>query len=220
MILSYARIDKITPTSDWLARATFRTHLDGLAGRKVVYLDEYDPADPDHVVIAFYGGYDVTLFNTAQMLRKQGHKFEVFVIPAMIGEWSYHDRLVHPMSRFAEMHMLKFAARSGGRIQLTVPTTLPGQTPPEGGAIAASLAALDALPALAQQFAPPHLRWVHHADQPPTVPGDATIAQRLNGAIAGIDGAADNRFALPCVNGHDPAAVAAAFAAHPDAQTL
>jgi glycosyltransferase involved in cell wall biosynthesis len=84
--------------------------------RDVVYLDDYDPDNPDHVVITFDGVYKNVLDYAAPILKKFGYPFDIFISSDYIGKDNKFDT-IEPDADFASMDDLKELVRSGGRIQ-------------------------------------------------------------------------------------------------------
>lgn len=118
----------------------------------MVYLDDYDPANPDHVVITFDGVYQNVLQFAAPLLAEFNYPFELFLSGDHVGKDNAFDRIdqrtglpTHePITQFATKEELKQLVELGGRLQwhtrshanltkldaaaikreLTVPTTL------------------------------------------------------------------------------------------------
>ena len=116
MILMYHKVDLTSPTMWWVNVKSFHTHMCWLAGKQVVYLDEYDPANPDQVVITFDGVYSNVLRYAAPILRHFGYPFELFVTSDWIGLQNHFDR-VEPACGFASQSELLKLVKMGGRLQ-------------------------------------------------------------------------------------------------------
>ena len=91
MILMYHKIYPDSPTMWWVDVDNFYRQMCELKCRKVVSLDDYDPADPDHVVITFDGVYKNVLTFAAPILKDFGYPFELFVTSDYIGKDNSFD---------------------------------------------------------------------------------------------------------------------------------
>jgi glycosyltransferase involved in cell wall biosynthesis len=116
MILMYHKVDLTSPTMWWVNVQSFHAQMCWLAGRKVVYLDDYDPANPDHVVITFDGVYSNVLQYAAPILRHFGYPFELFLTSDWIGLQNRFDLVEPPCSFANESELLQLVAL-GGRLQ-------------------------------------------------------------------------------------------------------
>lgn len=116
MILLYHKIDTENKTEWWVSADTFYRQLVQLSGKKVVYLDQYDPNNPDHVVITFDGVYKNILRYAAPLLQQFGYPFELFVTGDTIGKDNEFDS-VEPPCPFADTNDLKQLVAMGGRLQ-------------------------------------------------------------------------------------------------------
>ena len=117
MIYLYHKIDYIVPTYRWVSADAFNRQMAALQSKKVVYLDDYDRNNPDHVVITFDGGYENIATVATPILKKWGYPFEVFVIGKYIGGDNTFDAAAEPFCRFATVAQLQHIADNGGRIQ-------------------------------------------------------------------------------------------------------
>lgn len=116
MILLYHKIDTENKTEWWVSADRFYRHLVQLSNKKVVYLDDYDPTNPDHVVITFDGVYSNVLRYAAPLLRQFGYPFELFVTGDTIGQGNEFDT-VEPPCPFASRKELQQLVAMGGRLQ-------------------------------------------------------------------------------------------------------
>jgi glycosyltransferase involved in cell wall biosynthesis len=116
MILLYHKIDVENKTHWWVSADTFYRQLAQLANKKVVYLDDYDPKNPDHVVITFDGVYDGVLRYAVPLLEQFGYPFELFVCGDHMGKGNEFDK-PEPPARFADQKQLKQMVAAGGRLQ-------------------------------------------------------------------------------------------------------
>jgi len=76
MILCYHKVHPIEKSIWWLSADAFYKQMSALRSRKVVYLDDYDPSDPDQVVVTFDGVYDNVLQYAVPILAHLGDPFE------------------------------------------------------------------------------------------------------------------------------------------------
>lgn len=116
MILMYHKVYLESLTPWWVDVNNFYRQLCELKCKKIVYLDEYNPKDPSHVVISFDGVYKNILQYAAPLLKKFGYPFELFVIGDFIGKDNSFDR-GEPVTDFASRKDLQKLVRLGGRIQ-------------------------------------------------------------------------------------------------------
>ena len=86
-------------------------------GRRAVYLDDYDPADPGQIVLTFDGVYDELVRFALPLLKKRGLPFELFIVGDYAGKWNDFDRHVEPPARFASIESLRRLVDAGGRVQ-------------------------------------------------------------------------------------------------------
>lgn len=116
MILMYHKVAPESPTMWWVYVDEFRRQMLELRDRKVVYLDDYDPANPDHVVITFDGVYRNVLEFAAPVLLELGYPFELFITGDYIGRNNYFDT-PEPVADFAGEAELRHLIDMGGRLQ-------------------------------------------------------------------------------------------------------
>ncbi len=100
----------------WVTVDTFFRQLHSLRNRRVVYLDDYDPHNPNHVVITFDGVYRNVLTYAAPLLKHYGYPFELFVSGDHIGKTNEFDT-IEPNAAFATHKELKLLVDQGGRLQ-------------------------------------------------------------------------------------------------------
>jgi len=81
MILTYHKV-KIFPQKDPITTGflTFLKQMLSLRKRKVVYLDSYNPANVNQVVITFDDGYKEVLKYAFPVLKFFNYPFEVFLV--------------------------------------------------------------------------------------------------------------------------------------------
>ena len=116
MILMYHKISPDAPSMWWVEVHAFFGQLHSLRNRQVVYLDNYDPHNPNHVVITFDGVYRNVLTYAAPLLKYFGYPFELFVSGEHIGKTNEFDT-IEPNAEFATNKELKRLVDQGGRLQ-------------------------------------------------------------------------------------------------------
>lgn len=166
MILLYHKVDLEAKTAWWVSVDAFYRQLCDLRAYDVVYLDDYDPTNPRHVVITFDGVYDNVTTHAAPLLERFGYPFELFVIGDHVGGDNAFDT-VEPPARFATLPELQAAEKRGGRIQWHSRShrTL------SGGDLAGIDRELQVPAELREPFGPGHFRWFAypHGEHDPTV---------------------------------------------------
>lgn len=116
MILLYHKVHAEAKTRWWVDADTFYRQLAALRTKRVVYLDDYNPADPKQVVITFDGVYRNVLEYAAPLLADLGYPFELFVTGDYVGRDNAFDA-VEPHAMFANAAELAELVRLGGRLQ-------------------------------------------------------------------------------------------------------
>lgn len=116
MILTYHKIHPENKTIWWVTPDTFYRQMTDLRSKKVVYLDDYNPADENQVVITFDGVYKDVWKYAVPILAHFGYPFELFVIGGTVGKDNSFDT-VEPPADFADIETLKKMVLAGGRLQ-------------------------------------------------------------------------------------------------------
>lgn len=116
MILLYHKVAEENKTYWWVSADTFYRQMVQLAGKQVIYLDDYDPKNPNHVVITFDGIYENVLRYAAPTLKKFNYPFELFVTGDTIGKTNEFDKS-EPLCDFAREATLRQLVKMGGRLQ-------------------------------------------------------------------------------------------------------
>lgn len=125
MILMYHKIYPDTPTIWWVSADDFYRQMCEIQHKKVVYLDDYDPNNPNHVVITFDGVYKNVHDFALPILKKFGYPFELFISGDHIGKDNDFDTVDkrtgkptnEPQALFANYSELKILVKSRGRLQ-------------------------------------------------------------------------------------------------------
>lgn len=116
MILLYHKVHPVSSTIWWVDCDNFYRQMTELADKKIVYLDEYDQADPDQVVITFDGVYQNVVEYALPILSHFGYPFELFVTGDYVGKGNEFDA-VEPLAPFADQDGLRRLVSAGGRLQ-------------------------------------------------------------------------------------------------------
>lgn len=116
MILMYHKVYPESPSMWWVDADSFYRQMCELKWKNVVYLDDYNPADPDQVVITFDGVYRNVLTFAAPILRDFGYPFELFVTSDYINGNNSFD-VPEPPADFASLEDLTELVSCGGRLQ-------------------------------------------------------------------------------------------------------
>lgn len=116
MILMYHKVAPENLSPWWVDVDHFYRQLHALRWRKVVYLDDYDPADPAQVAISFDGVYRNVWLFAAPLLKEFGYPFELFVTSDYIGGDNVFDT-PEPWAEFASTEELALLVKAGGRLQ-------------------------------------------------------------------------------------------------------
>ena len=115
-ILMYHKIDLESPTIWWVSVDQFYRQMIELKSKQVVYLDDYNPQDPNHVVITFDGVYKNILKYAAPILQEFNYVFELFVSSNYVGSDNTFDT-EEPITQFADFQDLKALVNINGRLQ-------------------------------------------------------------------------------------------------------
>ena len=116
MIITYHKVELSAKTNLWVSADAFNRQMADLQAYDVVTLDQYDPANPRHVVITFDGVYSNVASFAAPILEKWGYPFELFVVGDYIGGDDAFDD-AEPACRFASLKELETMVQMGGRVQ-------------------------------------------------------------------------------------------------------
>jgi GT2 family glycosyltransferase len=168
--------------------------MEQLTRFQVVSLDEYDIADPRHVVITFDGVYEGIYRCALPILKKFSYPFELFLVGSYIGQVNEFDREVEPAARFASEEELRALVAGGGHLQWHSRThqdltTLDPRQLSDEVRIPERIRELD--PKGFNWFAYPHGKSSHH------VANEARLV--FKGALACDDGDPADPFCLPRV---------------------
>jgi peptidoglycan/xylan/chitin deacetylase (PgdA/CDA1 family) len=150
----YHKVDVIHPSQWWVTVETFKNQLNELSNRRCVYLDEYDPTDPNQYVLTFDDAYENIFRHAFPILVQKNLPFEVFVNAAYIGGWNCWDD-TEPLTRFCSLDQLEILAKNGGRIQWHSYShrLLPALS------IQELKSEIEIPDFLVEMFAPPNLKW-------------------------------------------------------------
>lgn len=112
----YHKVDIEAPTMWWVTANNFYRQMLELVNKEVVYLDDYDINNRNHVVITFDGIYDGVLKYAAPILKKFNYPFELFLTSEYIGLDNSFD-VTEPFAKFVTADELKLLLEYGGRLQ-------------------------------------------------------------------------------------------------------
>ncbi|MCC5613934.1 glycosyltransferase [Nostoc sp. CHAB 5836] len=115
-ILMYHKVFLDSQTMWWVFVDEFYRQMLELRYRKVVYLDEYNPKDPNQVVITFDGIYKNILDYAVPILRNFNYRFELFISSDYIGIDNSFDQ-PEPLSKFVTLEELELLVNMNGRLQ-------------------------------------------------------------------------------------------------------
>lgn len=193
MILAYHKVGTHRKSYWYVTADRFYAQLASLADRRVVYLDDYDPRDPQQVVISFDGVYADLVPFALPILKHFGYPFELFIVGDYLGQENTFDQPKEPPARFASREDLDRMVAGGGRVQWHSRT--------HGDLAAMSSADLErelTVPeALRRHFGPEHLRWFAYPHGRSSEALKSAIRSRFVGALACEDGDGADRYFLP-----------------------
>jgi glycosyltransferase involved in cell wall biosynthesis len=112
----YHKVDIESPTIWWVSVDNFYRQMLELGSKQVVYLNDYDPHNPNHVVITFDGVYRNVLKYAAPILQELNYPFELFISSNYVGIDNSFD-IEEPLTQFADLQELKMMVAMNGRLQ-------------------------------------------------------------------------------------------------------
>lgn len=199
MILAYHKVGPDRKTHWYVTADRFHAQLAALADRTPVYLDDYDPQNPKHVVISFDGVYANLVPFALPILKRFGYPFELFVVGDYLGRENTFDQPKEPPAHFASLSELDTLVAGGARVQWHSRThgDLAAMNPTD---LERELTVPDAL---RQHFGPQHLRWFAYPHGRSSAPLKAAIQRHFVGALACEDGDPRDRYYLPRILAHE-----------------
>lgn len=193
MILTFHKVFPDQKTEWWISADQFYQNMQSIKSREVVYLDDYDYNNPNHIVVTFDGIYENIFHFALPILQNFNFPFELFVIGDYIGRDNTFDQQVEPPCRFANVHQLEELVRHGGRLQwhtkshsrldkldsneLDAELTVPRE--------------------LSDRFHVPNFRWFAYPHGVRNNNATKIISKKFAGALACEDGRNDDRYYLP-----------------------
>jgi GT2 family glycosyltransferase len=193
MILTYHKVHPEQKTSWWVTVDEFYQHMQALTTKRVVYLDDYDPKNSDHVVITFDGIYSNIHEFALPILKNFGYPFELFVIGNHIGLDNGFDQSVEPPCMFASIQQLRDLCDNGGRLQWHTRDHIRLNE----ANIEKALYELSIPSELQNMFPSPNLRWFAYPHGIPNPELRSLVGERFVGALACDDGDPDDPLFLP-----------------------
>lgn len=116
MILMYHKVHPNSPTMWWVFVNDFYRQMAELSNKEVVFLDDYNHTNTNHVVITFDGIYKNVVEYALPILKHFNYPFELFLTSDYIGLDNEFDA-VEPNSPFANENELLELINGGGRLQ-------------------------------------------------------------------------------------------------------
>lgn len=116
MILMYHKVHPNSPTIWWVTVNDFYRQMSEISNKEVVYLEDYDPENINHVVITFDGIYKNILEYALPILKHFNYPFELFLTSDYIGLDNKFDN-VEPYAPFTSCEELKRLKDNKGRLQ-------------------------------------------------------------------------------------------------------
>ncbi|WP_428225735.1 glycosyltransferase [Flavobacterium sp.] len=116
MILMYHKVHPNSPSMWWVSVNNFYRQMTELKGKKVVYLENYNPEDENEVVITFDGIYKNVLEYALPILKHFNYPFELFLNSDYLGTNNEFDS-VEPNAEFVDLDDLRLLVDNGGRLQ-------------------------------------------------------------------------------------------------------
>src|SRR5690606_25038989 len=116
MILMYHKVYPESPSMWWVTVDNFYRQMSEIQNKEVVYLDDYDVNNPNHVVITFDGIYKNVYEYALPVLKHFNYPFELFLTSDYIGLANEFDS-VEPDAEFANEFELKELIAGRGRLQ-------------------------------------------------------------------------------------------------------
>lgn len=193
MILMYHKIAPTAPTQWWVEVDQFYRQLCELRGSQVVQLADYEPSNPDHVVITFDGVYENVAHYAAPLLERFGYPYELFVTSEYIGNSNAFDRESgEPEAIFANTGMLARMVAGGASLQWHT------RTHPHLPQLS-DLSVLQgefAVPDVLRAIDPKGFKWIAYPHGEFDERSRALAVERFTGAVSCNQGSESDRFAL------------------------
>lgn len=192
MILLYHKVFPEAKTTWWVTPDAFYLQMLDLANKQVVYLDDYDPSNPNHCVITFDGVYENVWKYAVPILQRFGFPFELFVVGDSVGRGNEFDS-PEPYASFADLETLQKMVRSGGRLQWHSRTHGSLLSPQPPLVYQSELTVPEDL----RRVSPGGLEWFAYPHGRRDAPLKVEAHQRFRGALACDDGDPHDLFDLP-----------------------
>lgn len=115
MILKYTKIAPQALSRNYVSIDSFRRQIEEIRHKKIVSLDDYNPNNPDHIVLTFDDGNKNVLEYAVPIMKKLSYPFEIFIVSNYIGKLSFDTR--EPIVDMCSVNDLKEIVKNGGRLQ-------------------------------------------------------------------------------------------------------
>jgi peptidoglycan/xylan/chitin deacetylase (PgdA/CDA1 family) len=111
MILLYHKIDRKSSGNLTIDIYHFIKQMLAIRNKHIVYLDDYDPYNPEHVVITFDDGYKDIIFYALPVLQYFHYVFEMFIVDDFF-------RMANDGNlEFLDKDDIKILLHAGGRLE-------------------------------------------------------------------------------------------------------
>lgn len=112
----YHKVHPNSPSMWWVTANDFYRQMSELSNKEIVYLDDYDSNNPNHVVITFDGIYKNVLEYAMPILTHFNYPFELFLTSDYIGLDNEFDSC-EPNAPFVTYEELALLKANRGRLQ-------------------------------------------------------------------------------------------------------
>jgi glycosyltransferase involved in cell wall biosynthesis/peptidoglycan/xylan/chitin deacetylase (PgdA/CDA1 family) len=191
MILMYHKVGLESPTMWWVTVNDFYDQMFELQNKTVVYLDDYDPENSNHVVITFDGVYQNVLHYAAPIIQKFGYPFELFITSDYLNANNDFDT-VEPTATFASIDELHQLEKLGGRIQWHTQSHPDMKSMTEAALIEKELS----IPADVKVFDEHSFKWFAYPYGNFNSTVLTAVQSKFHGAVSCIQGSDTNKHAL------------------------
>lgn len=198
MILMYHKVDKEAKTRFWVSVQDFERQMAELSDKQVVSLDDYDPFNPNHIVITFDGVYENVYTFAFPILKKLGYPYHLFITSDFIGKDNSFDT-VEPLTTFATFEQLQEMADNGASMEWHTKTHRSFGCHMTEKEIIEEIT----IPTELKALQPNGFNWFAYPYG--HLPSDKIhlISERFNGAVSVLQGSKDNQYKLNRLEVHN-----------------